>query len=155
MSEYIGISNDKLKHIVGVARKAYSIALERGHDEHFACKCFMLGWVHDVGYEFSAKGKDHGAISADLVENLVGSLDYNSYVAIREHGHYSSNMSEEFLILNMADMQIDSKGRDVGVTHRLDDIKARYGTYSDEYLTCCDLCYRIGLTAINVAGLPE
>jgi HD superfamily phosphodiesterase len=51
--QFIGISEDRLKHILGVSRKAYRIAKDRGHDEKFARKMFMAGWLHDVGYEFS------------------------------------------------------------------------------------------------------
>ena len=36
MSEYIGISENKLRHILGVARKAYAVAKDRGHDEELA-----------------------------------------------------------------------------------------------------------------------
>ena len=38
----MGISEDRLHHILGVARKAYKIALERGHDEAFAKKIKVI-----------------------------------------------------------------------------------------------------------------
>ena len=43
---YIGISENRLHHILGVARKAYKIAKDMGKDENFCRKCFMLGWIH-------------------------------------------------------------------------------------------------------------
>ena len=30
-------------------------------------------------------------------------------------------------------------------------VDGRHGEHSDEYLTACDICYRVGLTAINFA----
>ena len=42
-------------------------------------------------------------------------------------------------ILNMADMQIDKYGFDVGYDKRLKDIKSRYGEESDIYKTCFKL----------------
>lgn len=59
----------------------------------------------------------------------------------------------EWRIINMADMQVDSKGNEVDVIDRLRDIRDRYGDWSDQYLTACDICYRIGLTAVNLAGM--
>ena len=52
----------------------------------------------------------------------------------------------------MADIQIDHNGNEVDVIERLEGIKTRYGEYSNQYLTAYDICYQIGLTAINVAG---
>ncbi len=154
---YIGISENKLHHILGVARKAYKIAKDMGKNEDFCRKCFMLGWIHDVGYEFAEKQSEHPDISADMLlliskDNAIANLDKPFYKAIKEHGKYPSEMTEEYKILNMADMQVDSRGNEVTVSERLDDIKERYGEHSDQYLTACDICYQIGLTSTNIAG---
>lgn len=69
--KYIGISEDRLHHIIGVARKAYAIAKQRGHSEEFARKMFMAGWLHDVGYEFSEKQGHHPHESGELVRLIV------------------------------------------------------------------------------------
>lgn len=150
-NKYIGISEDRLHHILGVARKAYSIAKEMGYDEIFARKMFMIGWNHDVGYEFSEKQSEHPDISAEMLMYLMGSYD-ESYHAIEKHGRYTDNESVEWKILNMADMQVDADGTEVDVMTRLNGIKSRYGEHSDQYLTACDICYRIGLTAVNLAA---
>ncbi len=151
MSDYLGISENKLHHILGVARKAYRIAKDNGHDWEFCRKCFMLGWIHDVSYEFSEKAKEHPENSVELLSLICDNIDPKSYEAIKKHGKYVSEMTEEYQILNMADMLIDTKGQEVDVMVRLEDIKARYGEYSDQYLTACDNCYRLGLTAVNIA----
>ena len=69
--KYIGISEDRLHHIIGVARKAYAIAKQRGHSEEFARKMFMDGWLHDVGYEFSEKQGHHPHESGELVRLIM------------------------------------------------------------------------------------
>ena len=69
------------------------------------------------------------------------------------HGKYViENETDEWKILNMADMLIDSKGNEVTVCQRLDDIKDKYGEHSNQYLTACDICYLIGLTTVNLAA---
>lgn len=142
--EYIGISEDRLHHTIGVARKAYSIAKDMGKDEVYCRKCFMLGWLHDVGYEFSPEQSTHPDISAELV-SLIGQPQENFLSAIKTHGRGTSHLTDEYIILNMADMQIDSKGNEINVDERLDDIKQRYGRYSNQYLKACAICLRIGL----------
>ena len=52
-------------------------------------------------------------------------------------------------ILNIADMTIDSKGNKVDVMQRLEDIKLRYGEYSNQYLTACDVAVQVGLVDRN------
>ncbi len=116
----------------------------------------MLGWIHDVGYEFSKKQSEHPNISAELLRTL-GDVDINeewvnALSAIRSHGLYTENETVEWIILNAADMLVDSQGNEVSVSKRLDDIRNRYGEHSDQYLTACDICYRIGLTAVNFAA---
>lgn len=175
---FIGISEDRLHHILGVARKAYKTAKDMGYDERFCRRCFMLGWLHDVGYEFSEKQSEHPDVSAELLWTLgdafgaimefprdkngkiSSSAPYNkewvnAVLAIKNHGLYTENETSEWKILNMADMQVDSHGNEVDVFQRLEDIKTRYGEHSDQYLTACDICYRIGLTATNLAANVE
>ena len=154
---FIGISEDRLHHILGVARKAYEISINLGYDEEFAQKMFTLGWLHDIGYEFSQNPFEHTEISADMLYSLIGvpltdeqklNLD-----AIRQHGKYPVTKSIEWRILTTADMLVDYDGKEVDVMTRLQHIKDRYGEHSDQYLTACDICYLIGLTAVNLASL--
>jgi HD superfamily phosphodiesterase len=111
---------------------------------------FTLGWLHDIGYEFSEKYKGHPSVSADLLRS-IGLPEGAALQAIEKHGHYVENKTDEWRILNMADMLIDSKGNPVTPTERLDGIKERYGEHSDQYLTACDICYQTGLTSVNFA----
>ena len=154
--KYIGISENRLRHSIGVARKAYNLSKEMGYAEEFARRMFMLGYIHDIGYEFSTKQEEHPAKSAELLSLLAGGINNpitdNEVNAIREHGQYPVHNTLEYKILNMADMLVNSKGEEVSVSQRLEDIKERYGEHSDQYLTACDICYFIGLTPINLSG---
>lgn len=49
-------------------------------------------------------------------------------------------------------MQINPNGEEISVSERLEDIKERYGEYSDDYLTACDVAYSAKLTAINLGA---
>lgn len=40
-------------------------------------------------------------------------------------------------------MQIDKYGNDVGYDKRKEDIKKRYGEYSETYIKCCKLIDKI------------
>ena len=166
MSKYIGISENKLKHSIGVARKCYQIAKNEGFDEIFCRKMFMIGWCHDVGYEFSETHSEHPDISAEMFSCMisddtvsyvdadhkeVSDTPHKTYNAIKEHGIYTENKTDEWRILNMADMQINHKGKEVDVVTRLNGIKNRYGEHSEQYLTACDICYQIGLTETNLS----
>ena len=146
MEDYIGISEDRLHHILGVARKAYKIAKEEGFDEDFARKMFMIGWLHDIGYEFSKEPDNHAEESANLLLGILDAIYIKEDVvrAILEHGHIKRRKTDEWRILNMADMQVNSKGEEVTFDERLKDIKERYGEDSEPYKNSCDLCYIIG-----------
>ena len=148
--EYIGISENRLHHLLGVARKAYKIAKEEGYDEAFCRRMFMLGWLHDIGYEFSAEQEEHPYIAAKLLKMLGGTAEFNkewidAIDAIQSHGQFTGNETDEWKILNMADMLVNSKGQEVTASQRLEDIKNRYGAHSDQYFDACLICNYIGL----------
>lgn len=164
MNEFIGISEDRLHHILGVARECYQIAKNMGESEDNCRRMFIIGWLHDVGYEFSEQQSEHPEISAEMLTDMftayfpfTGQEDYFKIIdadavkTIREHGRYYSAeyMPLSWKILNIADLTIDSKGNKVDVMQRLDDIKNRYGEYSNQYLTACDNAVKVGLVDRN------
>ena len=153
---YIGITEDRLRHMLGVARKAYEIAKNRTHDEDFCRKMFAIGLLHDIGYEFAETQEEHTEIGANIVSLLIDNEsdqnNNNTINELRKHGLYADTKNEEWIILNMADMLVDPEGKAVSVTQRLNDIKERYGERSNQYLTACDICYQIGLTAVNLSS---
>lgn len=137
------ITQDKLNHILAVSRQAYNIAKRNGFNEEFARKCFMLGWTHDVGYEFCNKPTEHPEISVELLESL-GVLDLKVWEAIRYHSAQVKE-SDEWKILTEADMTVNSKGEPVSVSERLNEIKWRYGKTSEQYLISKEICEELGI----------
>ena len=52
--EYIGITSNRLEHSIAVARKCYTLAkTEYEMSEEEARKMFLMGFIHDMGYEFT------------------------------------------------------------------------------------------------------
>jgi hypothetical protein len=65
---------------------------------------------------------------------------YKYWEEVYYHGNPNTSYESLYLtILNMADMQIDKYGNDVGYTKRLEDIKSRYGEDSIPYQNCVKL----------------
>ena len=44
VNNYIGISEDRLHHMLGVARECYKLAQDMGYNEDFCRRMFMIGW---------------------------------------------------------------------------------------------------------------
>lgn len=135
--EFIRITEHRLDHILGVARKCYSLARDKGYPEDFCKRMWMIGWLHDVGYEFSTNNGEHPEVGEEMLQ-LLGmrnsTKDASKVLhAIRTHGSAKHTMTSESMILNTADLMINSQGVDVGVNKRLSDILARYGEESNEY----------------------
>ena len=141
----IGISEDRLHHIIGVARKAYSIAKDMGYDDYFAKKMFAIGWNHDIGYEFSKEAKEHPSLGAAILYSTFGVNEKPAFNAINEHGYVTENDTLEYKILSMADLLIDGKGKEVTVLQRLEDIRTRYGVEAPEYQNAYRVARHVGL----------
>ena len=137
----------KLSHIIGVARKAYAIASRGHYGEGFCRKMFTIGFLHDIGYEFSINQSEHPFIGYEMLADIR--VDEDACRAIRDHGNpHASNHSEEWLILNAADMQVDGFGHDVTYEERLADISMRYGESSTQYQNALEIvriCKQNGL----------
>lgn len=139
---YIGINDDKLHHILGVARRCYELALERNLGEYFAMKMFTIGWMHDVGYEFSVKHEEHPKVSELMFEMIGGRYNH----AIASHGKVDLDFSDaELAILNEADLTVDHKGNKCTVEERLNGIIERYGEDSKTYKNAKLLAEQLGL----------
>ncbi len=127
----MAITENRLHHMLGVARYMYAHALGRGASEDEARDMFVLGFLHDIGYEWD-DSEDHGAVAYEILEKT----NYAHSLAVKEHG--SSNPSLLGLtyvlrLLNEADMHIGPDGTPMTVEERLVDIGARYGLESEQY----------------------
>lgn len=131
-----GITAHKIMHMLAVARKCYTLAREKYElSETTARKCFVMGLLHDIGYEFSDSASTHPEVGADMLNSLNVSQFCAIVDAVRNHGkiYEMENVTKWDYILNEADLTVDSKGNNVSIEERLDDIKGRYGKSSTQY----------------------
>ena len=130
------MDENRLKHSIAVARKMVEIARNKNLSDEDIKNCFIIGYNHDVGYEFAKSGINHNIIGGEILKNS----NFKYWREIYYHGEINVEYKSLYLdILNQADMQIDKMGRDVGYTGRLEDIKSRYGQTSKVYLSCVNL----------------
>ncbi len=129
------MDENRCLHSLGVAKKMVAIGKSKGLKTSDLNDLFTLGIVHDIGYEFGL-GNEHQKLGG-LVLKENG---YRYWQEVYYHGLIQNEYSSLFLdILNQADMQIDKKGKDVGYSGRLEDIKSRYKEDSKVYASCVEL----------------
>ena len=123
---------DRLKHSYAVANKMIELGKEKSLSEIELQELFLLGYLHDIGYEFGTN-ENHNSIGG----NLLKESNYKYWQEVYYHGIPNSEYKSLYLdILNTADMMIDKYGNDVGFDKRLEDIKSRYGEDSIQYVNC-------------------
>lgn len=123
------IDEDRLKHSIAVARKMVEIGKKFNLNEEQLHELFILGYNHDIGYEYG-DNENHRIIGG----NILKESNYKYWKEIYYHGEINCEYSSLYLdILNKADMQISRYGNDVGYDNRLEDIKTRYGEDSNIY----------------------
>ena len=117
------INEDRLKHSLVVARKMFEIEKIYNMSEKQLQELFILRINHDIGYEFGDNSNYNEIGGAILKEN-----GYKHWKEVYYHGKVNISFNSQYLdILNMADMQIDKYGEDVGYIERLEDIKKDMG----------------------------
>ena len=122
---------DRLKHSLAVANKMVEIGKELDLKQEQLQELFILGHNHDIGYKFTKNQLEHNVVGG----NLLHKNGYKYWQEVYYHGNPNSKYNSLYLkILNMADMQIDKYGNDVGYEKRLEDIKRRYGIESVQYI---------------------
>ena len=133
------MNEDRLRHSIAVARKMVEIAKSKNLSDEDIKNCFIIGYNHDIGYEFTKNGNNHNTIGGEILRN-----NFKYWREIYYHGEINVEYKSLYLdILNQADMQIDKYGNDVGYDKRLEDIKNRYGKDSDVYNKCCKIVDKV------------
>lgn len=128
------ITQNRWQHILGVARKAKMLAEKlKPNDTQYAEDMFLLGIMHDLGYEFNQSNASHAAVGGEILKRN----NYRYWQEVSSHGDETvENMSDELFILNFADMSTGPKGEDFTFDERLKEIAARFGEDSDAYKKC-------------------
>lgn len=126
------LSENKINHCIQVAhqarrRLAETLPKNDPNREEKLDAAFIMGLLHDVGYDKLGKHDDpsgHAAISADMVAHFI---KYASDVesAIRNHGRDDCSNAFSYA-LNKADMTVDSHGNMVNMEDRVAMIESRY-----------------------------
>lgn len=125
------ITNDRLNHILAVARLMKNRCIEQNKDDSYTKDMFTLGLLHDIGYEFG-ENFNHSEVGGDMLKNQ----GYKYYNEIKFHGDPNANYSSpELDLLNFADMHTNGKGEYVSFEERLVDIASRRGKDSEAYKT--------------------
>lgn len=125
------ISQDRKGHIWGVAELMKKYAEENGRSSEDVEDYYMLGLLHDVGYEFAEPEHyiEHNKIGGGILKRL----GYKHWKEVYYHGEVDPEYDSELLdILNWADMHIDSTGNYVTFQGRLEEISQRYHVPVDE-----------------------
>lgn len=135
----LAITEERLKHMLGVARSMYSLAKKCGYSEEEAQELFVTGLVHDVGYEFS-DGEHHAFIGGEILKRT----GFKYWKEVELHGFdCGALMTEELHLLNTADMCVAFDGEPSTLAQRLDSIQLRYGSDSKVYSEACRVAERV------------
>lgn len=127
---------DRIKHSYSVALKMQEIGKSLNLTEEQINELFILGFNHDIGYQFVNDNESHNKIGGEILKQS----NYKYWKEVYYHGEINITYSSLYLdILNLADMQIDKSGNDVGFDKRLIEIKNRYKEESIIYKKCYTL----------------
>ena len=127
--QYIGITSNRMKHIIGVAEECYDLAKNTYNLSEKECKrAYVIGYLHDIGYAFSEQPENHSIVGYELLK-LIG-LDCTE---VLKHGNPDSKQEIYLKILNTADLTVNSVGKKVSMEERLEDIKKRHGVDAEYY----------------------
>lgn len=128
------ISESRWRHILGVARKAKILADKlKPNNVQYAEDMFLLGIMHDLGYEFMESNASHAAIGGEILKRS----GYQYWQEVTQHGDETvDDMTDELFILNCADMSTGPNGEDFTFDERLKEIAQRFGKDADAYKKC-------------------
>ena len=139
------ITSNRWHHILGVARKAKILALAlKPNDEKYSEDMFLLGMLHDFGYEFTENGKKHAMVAGQILERS----GYKYWQDVVNHSEKATdNMSDETFIINCADLSVSPDGKDITIAERVEDIGRRHGKNSTQYLIAFEKLQKLQVDA--------
>ena len=139
------ITSNRWQHILGVARKAKILALAlKPNDEKYSEDMFLLGMLHDFGYEFTENGKKHAMVAGQILERS----GYKYWQDVVNHSEKATdNMSDETFIINCADLSVNPDGKDITIAERVEDIGRRHGKNSTQYLIAFEKLQKLQVDA--------
>lgn len=139
--EFIGIDDNRLLHVREVGRVCAELSESLfGWSDSKSREMFVLGFVHDIGYEYSSNQQQHEKVGGTILDPMRFKYAQEVY----RHGNpHVEEITHELLILNIADMSVNGSGQRVSFDERLQDIEDRYGTESTQYQNAKKLVSKI------------
>lgn len=141
------ITVNRLKHSLAVANKMKKIAQE--HYEEYKVSpddAFVLGMIHDIGYEFSEQQQEH-ANKGGLILKEQG---YKYWKEVYYHGVSQREFDSPMLrILYYIDIITGPKGEYMTIQQRIEDIAKRYGKGSWQENEAIELAKQIEEYGLN------
>lgn len=135
------ITIDRMKHSLAVAKKMKETVLT--DSDKYGCtpdEAFVLGMLHDIGYEFSSKQQEH-ANKGGLVLKEQG---YKYWKEVYYHGIPQEEYDSPVLrLLNYVDMITGPSGEYMTIQKRIEDIAERYGKGSWQEQEALELSHKI------------
>lgn len=138
--KYMFISENKLKHSLAVARYMQKYAVEHFLDEKLGQELFVLGYLHDIGEEFTETKEEHNVVGGLLLKEQK----YKYWKEVYYHGNPKAEYSSLALqILNLAELCINSDGSFIGIDTKLAMLREKFGETSVQYVNSLALANKV------------
>ncbi len=127
----IMMTTNRMQHSLAVARKMKKTVEDAGN--RYPCtseEAYLLGYLHDIGYEFAETQKEHAHAGGLLLKEQR----YPYWKEVFYHGEVQAEYDSPLLrLLNYVDMTTGPDGTDFTMKERLQDIAVRYGADSMQF----------------------
>lgn len=134
------ITLDRLRHSLSVANKMRELAKDKAGVN--SDDAFILGLLHDIGYQFTENTGEHAKVGGEILRNQ----GYNYWKEVYYHGIPQEDFDSTMLqLLNYADMTIGPTGNELTIEERILDISNRYGKGSIQEETAIALARQLKL----------
>ena len=143
----------RMLHCHNVGLRMYSYA--KKHLGWPSDKCqdmYVLGMMHDLGYELDADAFRHDEAMAKALNRMGYKYSNEIYYHSRMQQKYDS---PEMRLLYFGDMAVDGKGNWVTFNERLDDLKKRHGENSEVYKESAEIAAALVEWGFDDSITPE
>lgn len=128
----------RYRHCHNVGLRMYDYAKKRLKWSEQKCQeMFILGCLHDIGYEFDEDSHFHSVEMSKVLESCkykyASEILHHSWVPEDTEGCDISKISPEIRLLYFGDMTVDGMGNWCTLDERLSDLENRHGKNSDVY----------------------
>jgi hypothetical protein len=121
--------SSRYRHCYGVGKKMYWYSkIMLGWDEKKCREMFVLGNLHDIGYEFNGDSFQHNIVLSEILKDK-----YPYWKEILYHPAFQTEYdSMEMKLLYYADLTVDGYGNWVTMEERMNDLIKRHGEDSGD-----------------------